>query len=212
MPPSSAQKSQSLYDIHPTVAMVQKWVALLKSKTGRSLNEWLALIKKEAPKDEKSRRAWLKSRHKLGTNTAWWLAERVDRRGTIDSDSAIYLSDAAQYVEQQYAGPKASLRPIYDLLLVHAKSLSPDVKACPCKTIVPLYRSHVFAQLKATTNSRLDLGLCLKHHKGKLPKRLVDTGGLAKNDRITHRIELKSVAEIDDEAKKWLKIAFDLDQ
>jgi hypothetical protein len=192
--------------------MVQKWLAELESKTGRSLSEWLALIQKDGPKDEKSRRAWLKSKYKLGFNTAWWLAERVDRRGTIDSDPAIYLRDAAQYVEQQYGGAKAALRPIYDLLLVHAKSLGPDVKACPCKTIVPLYRAHVFAQLKPTTNSRLDLGLCLKHHKGKLPKRLVATGGLAKNDRITHRIELKFVAEIDDEVKKWLKIAYDLDQ
>jgi len=33
--------------------MVQKWVAELKGKTGRSLEEWLALVKKEGPKDEK---------------------------------------------------------------------------------------------------------------------------------------------------------------
>jgi hypothetical protein len=85
------------------------------------------------------------------------------------------------------------------------------VKACPCKTIVPLYRRHVFAQLKPTTNTRLDLGLALTHHKGKLPKRLVDTGGLLKKDRITHRIELKSPSEIDQEVRKWLKTAYELD-
>jgi len=38
-------------------------------------------------------------------------------------------------------------------------------------TIVPLYREHVFAQIKATTNSRIDLGLALTHYKRKLPKR-----------------------------------------
>ena len=63
-----------------------------------------------------------------------------------------------------------------------------DVKACPCKTMVPLYREHVFAQIKPTTNTRIDLGFALAHYKGKLPKRIVDTGGLAKKDRITHRI------------------------
>jgi uncharacterized protein DUF5655 len=69
----------------------------------------------------------------------------------------------------------------------------------------------VFAQIKPTTNTRIDLGFALAHYKGKLPKRLIDTGGLAKKDRITHRIELKGVGEIDGDAKKWLKIAYDRD-
>ena len=84
------------------------------------------------------------------------------------------------------------------------KSLGDDVKACPCKTIVPLYRKHVFAQIKPTTNTRVDLGLALTHFKGKLPKRIIDTGGLSKKDRITHRIPITSMKEIDDKVKKWL--------
>ena len=40
---------------------------------------------------------------------------------------------------------------------------------------------------------------------------MIDTGGLAEKDRITHRMELKSVAEIDAEVKKWLKVAYELD-
>ena len=76
---------------------------------------------------------------------------------------------------------------------------------------MPLYREHVFAQIKPTTNSRIDLGLALTHYKGKLPKRIIDTGGLAKKDRITHRIELKSTDQIVSEVKKWLKTACDVD-
>jgi dUTPase len=103
------------------------------------------------------------------------------------------------------------LQPIYAELLRLGKSLGGDVKACPCKTIVPLYREHVFAQIKPTTNSRIDLGLALTLYKGKLPKRIIDTGGLAKKDRITHRIPLGSVDEIADEVEKWLKTAYELD-
>src|SRR5262249_52883078 len=114
-------------------------------------------------------------------------------------------------VDEQYAGPKEKLRPIYDQLLTLGKSLGDDVKACPCKTIVPLYRNHVFEQIKPTTNTRIDLGFALAAHKGKVPKRMIDTAGLAKKDRITHRIELKSANEIDDEVKKWLKTAYELD-
>ena len=70
-----------LYGVHPGVAMVQKWVMELKGKTGRSVEESVALIKKDGPRDEKARREWLKSKHKLGTNSAWWLAERADGKG-----------------------------------------------------------------------------------------------------------------------------------
>ena len=191
-------KTQTIYDVHPGVAMVQKWVAELKDKTGRSLEEWLALVRKEGPKDEKTRREWLKSKHKLGTNSAWWIAERAEGKGADDSPEA-YLKSAAKYVEDQYGGAKENLRPIFEELLKLGRSMGDDVKVCSCKTIVPLYREHLFAQIKPTTNSRVDFGFALTRYKGKPAKRLIDTGGLAKKDRITHRIELTSPAQIDGE-------------
>jgi hypothetical protein len=196
--------------VHPGVAMVQNWLAEMKEETGRSMEEWLALVKKEGPKDEKSRREWLKSKHKIGTNKASWIAERAEGKGWEDTPEA-YLKAAAGYVEEQYAGPKEKLRPILDELLTVGKSIASDVKACPCRTIVPLYRNHVFAQIKPATNSRIDLGFALTHYKGKLPKRLIDTGGLAKKDRITHLIEITAVEQINGEVKKWMKTAYDLD-
>ena len=206
-----ATAKEALYDVHPGVTMMVKWVAELKSKTGRSLEEWLALVKKEGPQDEKARREWLKTKYKQGTNTAWWIAERAAGKGGEDQTPEEYLKVASKYVAEQYAGAKEKLRPIFEELLKLGRSLGEDVKVCPCKTIVPLYREHVFAQIKPTTNSRVDLGFALTHYKGKLPKRLLDTGGLAKKDRITHRIELTSPAQIDAEVKKWLKTAYDLD-
>ena len=41
--------------------------------------------------------------------------------------------------------------------------------------------------------------------------RLIDTGGFAKKDRITHRIEITSLKDIDTEVKRWLKVAYDRD-
>jgi hypothetical protein len=192
--PAAAAKSKSATrcDVHPGVAMVQKWIAELKPKTGRSLEEWIALVKKDGPKDSQARRAWLKSKHKLGTNSAWWIADRAEGKGTEEDTPEKYLATAVQYVKGQYSGRKSALRPIYNELLSLGKSLGPDVKACPCKTMVPLYRDHVSAQIKPTTNSRIDLGLCFTTYKGKLPKRLIDTGGLAKKN-ITSHIASKSL-------------------
>jgi len=202
-------KVQSLYGVHPGVLMTQKWVVELKSKTGRSLDEWLALVTKSGPKDEKSRREWLKSEHGLGTNTAWWLAERAEGKGAESSDPEAYLAAAGKYVEDMFSGGKAGLRPLYDRLLQLGLSVGKDVKACPCQTIVPLYRNHVFAQIKPTTRTRIDMGFALGARKAE--GRLIDTGGFAKKDRITHRIPVSTASDIDAEVERWLKTAYEAD-
>jgi len=129
----SAVKSPSIYGVHPGVAMVEKWVAELKEKSGRSLEEWIALVKKEAPKGEKERREWLKTEHKLGTNSARWIAARADGKGGEEETPEAYFKAAVGYVEEQYAGPKEKLRPIYEKLLALGKSVGGDVKVARAK-------------------------------------------------------------------------------
>jgi hypothetical protein len=202
-------KSKSIYGVHPSVAMVQKAIQDLPAKTGRSLEEWIKFIKKSGPRGEKERREWLKTEHGLGTNYASWLAECAEGKGGEFDDPEAYLQAAEGYVEKMFAGPKQNLRPIYDALLKLGLGLGKDVKACPCQTIVPLYRKHVFAQIKPTTQTRIDLGFALKDLRAS--GRLIDTGGFAKKDRITHRIPITSVKDIDDEVKRWLKAAYELD-
>jgi hypothetical protein len=199
----------SLYSVHPGVVMVQNWIATLKEKTGRSVEEWVKFIKKSGPPTENERREWLKQGHVLGTNTAWWLAERAEGKPN-EEDPDVYLEQAHQYVEDMYGGGKAPLRPIYDVLLKLGLGIGKDVKACPCKTIVPLYRKHVFAQIKPTTRTRIDLGFALGARQAE--GRLIDTGGYAKKDRITHRIPITSVDDINADVKQWLRIAYEEDK
>lgn len=207
--PAMAAK-KSLFGVHPGVAMVTKWIDDLPTNTGRSLEEWLKLIHRDAPALEKNRRDWLKEEHGLGTNTAWWLAERSVGKGGEEDTPEGYLRQAEVYVKEMFADKKSELKPIFDALLKLGLKLGADVKACPCKTIVPLYRKHVFAEIKPTTNTRIDLGFVLG--KTKQTDRLIDTGGFAKKDRITHRIALTAVNEIDAEVKRWLKAAYELDK
>jgi hypothetical protein len=205
----STPAKKSIYSVHPGVLMVQKWVTELKIKTGRTLEEWMKHIKKNGPKTEQERREWLKTEHGLGTNTAWWLAEHAEGKGGETADPELYLKTAEQDVEKMFAGKKATLKPIYDALLKLGLKVGKEAKACPCQTIVPLYRNHVFAQIKPTTQTRIDLGFALGDMKP--TGRLLDTGGFAKKDRITHRIPISSLSEIDDEVKRWLKVAYDRD-
>ena len=204
-----AASKKSIYSVHPAVLMTQKWITELKQKTGRSLEEWVAHIKKSGPKDATERRAWLKEKHGLGTNTASWLAARAEGRGEESGDPDLYLAAAERDVEKMYSGGKAKLRPLYDSLLKLGLKTGKEAKACPCSTIVPLYRNHVFAQIKPTTQTRIDMGFALGDMKP--TGRLIDTGGFAKKDRITHRIPITSKDDIDDEVKHWLKVAYDRD-
>jgi hypothetical protein len=189
--------------------MVQNWIATLREKTGRSLEEWLELVKTEGPATEKERREWLKQQFQLGSNSAWWIAERAEGKGTWDDDPESYLRAAVGYVDAMFAGPKAGLRPLYAELLKLGRSMGEDVRVCPCQTIVPLYRQHVFAQIKPTTRTRIDFGFALGDTEA--TGRLIDTGGFAKKDRITHRIAITSLADIDDEVERWLRVSYDRD-
>jgi hypothetical protein len=204
-----ATKTRTRYSVHPGVAMMMKWVAELPEKTGRSLEEWVTFVKREGPAGEAERRDWLKEELGLGTNTCWWIAERAEGRGGEDDNPEAYLKAAEKYVAEMFADAKAGLLPIYESLLKLGLGIGKEVKACPCKTIVPLYRNHVFAQLKPTTRTRIDLGFALGSRRP--TGRLLDTGGYAKKDRITHRIPISDLSEIDDEVKRWLKLAYDLD-
>ena len=208
-PPATKSKRKSIYSVHPGVLMTQKWIAELKEKTGRSLKEWIKHIKKAGPKGELERRQWLKDEYKLGTNSAWWLTERADGKSLESGDPDLYLESAERDVGKMFSGGKAHLRPIYDALLKLGLKVGKEAKACPCQTIVPLYRNHVFAQIKPTTQTRIDMGFALGEMKP--TGRLIDTGGFAKKDRITHRISISSLSDIDDEVKHWLKVAYDRD-
>jgi hypothetical protein len=209
MPKSQTYKKWK-YDLHPSVRMVQSVIAGMKEKTGRSLEEWVRLVKKDGPGGEKERAAWLKKEHELGTNYAAWIAAHSVGKSDGNQDAGEYLRHAEDYVDKMYAGPKEHLRAIYDEILTFARTMGGDIGVSPCQTIVPIYRNHVIAQIKPTTRTRIDLGLALKATK--TPKRLINTGGFEKKDRITHRIEIGSFEDFDDEARCWMKVAYEMDK
>ena len=62
--------AKSLYSPHPGLGMEGSYEANLKRRTGKTLDEWVALVRKDGPPTEKERRAWLKERHGLTTNYA----------------------------------------------------------------------------------------------------------------------------------------------
>ena len=193
----------TIYSMHPGYSVEVTSMANLEQRTGKTLDQWLKIVNEDGPTGDGARRDWLKTVHGFTINYAMWVVERAAGRGVMDD------YDPASLVEEMYTSPKAALRPLYDRLLEIGVSIGDDVKACPCATIVPLYRKHAFAQIKPTTRMRIDLGLSLKGMD--TPSRLMDTGGAAKGDRITHRIPIVGLDDIDGEVETWLQTAYERD-
>jgi predicted transport protein len=141
--------------------------------------------------------------HKAGFRTValvsindTWTAARF-RSGQDKGDQEL--------LESQYAGAKQALRPIYERLVKAALSLGPDVEVAPRKTYVVLMRKNVFALIKPSTPSRIDLGLKLKDKKG--DQRLEEAAGFGSGS-ITHKIILTSPNQVDGQVIGWLREAY----
>jgi len=210
MPAKAAPKPKPKYDVHPGVAMMRKWADELPAKTGRTLDQWAKFINNSGIDDRKDRIAYLKGEHELGTNTAWHIVMYAEDRHSWDGDPDVYLAQAEKYVDDMFAGPKATLRPIFERLVAEARGLGKGVKVCPCKTIVPFYRERVFAEVKPATKTRLEFSFALAG---------VPFGGLLKpnpradeKDRLKHQIHLATPTDVTAEVLKWLKTAYDQDK
>jgi hypothetical protein len=179
-------------------------LANLPEKTGKGLEEWLALLRAKGPKGKKERVAWLKAEHGLGHYQAHWVVEEAE--GTAD-----YAEDTSDdLIDAQFAGRKAGLRPVLDAVLAVARGLGPDVRVEPCKTYVPLIRRRQFAVVKAATATRVDLGLALPGYKPGGRLRAVSSA-LGGSGRITHVIPLSTPADVDDEVAGWVRRAYEAD-
>ena len=165
-------------------------IANLPEKTGKGLDEWLAIVQASGLDKHGKIVAMLKSEHNMTHGFANLVASRA-----LESDEPVDL------VAAQYAGPKAGLKPIHDAIIAFAKGLGDDVEIAPKKTSVSLRRKKQFALITPATKSRVDLGLALK---GDEPH-----GRLEKGDAMcSHRVRLEAPGEFDDEVMAWMAEAY----
>jgi hypothetical protein len=173
----------------------------LPAKTGKTYDQWVALAKKKGPKDKKALTEWLKSEHKLGTVTAHFIASDA-----VGQSVAASYADEGALIDKMYSGDSAPLRPIYEKLAETAQMIGKDVVLTVCKTYVGMRRARQFGMIKPATRGRVLLGLSLPETSPS--GRLIPAGSIG-NDRMTHKIEIRSTKEIDPEVKGWLKKAYD---
>jgi len=179
-------------------AATRSMIDNLRARTGRSLEEWFAVLDAASPPPSKHGEimALLKGEHGMSHGFANLVALRHRARdaGPVTRD---------ELVDAQYAGGKAALRPILDRLVAAATALGGDVEVAPKKTSVSLRRRKQFAVVEAASAKRVRVGLNLADAPP--TDRLQAAGGMC-----THRVDLASIDEVDDGLLGWLREAYAL--
>jgi len=176
-------------------AMLESMISNMKLKTGKSLPEWLAIVKSSDQEKHGQIVKFLKSEHGMTHGFANLVANQHLKP---------VASSGVDLVETQYGGSKANLRPIYEKIIEYVNSLGSDVEISPKKANVSLRRSKQFALVQPSTKTRVDLGINLK---GVSPNRNLEASG-SFNSMVTHRVRLTSATEFDKDVKAWLKKAY----
>jgi len=173
---------------------LQTMIANMPEKTGKSLEEWKKILKQKNFARHGEAMKFLKSEHSVTHGFA----------NTIIHLSKENTEDASDLVANQYKG-KEALMPIYNKLISVVSDFGSDVIKTPKKASVSIIRKKQFALIKPATKTRIDLGLKLRDKP--TTARLGNSGPFG--TMCTHRVQLTSASDVDDELVTWLKEAYE---
>ncbi|MBL7965002.1 MAG: DUF4287 domain-containing protein [Flavobacteriales bacterium] len=180
-------------------AATRSMIANLKEKTGKSLEQWIALLQAKGLAKHAERVGFLKTEHGLGHGYANLVALMLSK------SAASTMDDRGSLVDAQYTGAKAALRPIHDALEKAIKGFGADVEMLPMKAYVSVRRKKQFAILQPSTADRFDVGINLK---GTAPHGRLEASG-SFNSMVSHRVRLTNAKEADKELISWLREAYE---
>jgi hypothetical protein len=172
----------------------------MRERTGRTLEEWVSLVESSGidPLDQKAVRRWLKNEHGILQNSQWAIADAAARAAGWERPSV------EEHIDQQYAGPKAPLRPIFDRVREVVEAFGDDIRMEGRATYTPFVRRRQFAAVSAATQTRVDVGL--RYTDAPASGLLVTATAPG---QATHKLSLKSVDEITDQVERLLCAAYD---
>jgi predicted transport protein len=170
----------------------------LEEKTGKSLAEWIAVVKKTNLQKHKEMIDFLKTNHGFTYGFANLVAHKARQS---DAGSVENKDDL---VVDQYKG-KESLRPIYDKIIAELSQFGDDLEIAPKKAYVSLRRKKQFAIIQPSTKTRVDVGINIKGRE--TTDRLEASGSF--NGMVSHRVRIAEAKEVDKDLINWMKEAYD---
>jgi hypothetical protein len=180
--------------------MMAAVVSSMEERTGRTLEEWLEVVATSGidPLDQNAVRRWLRSEHGVLQNSQWAIADAAARA------AGWVPPTLEEYIEEQYSGPKAHLRPIFERIRELVEALGDDLRLEGRATYIPFVRRRQFLAVAAATRARVDLGL--RYIAAPESELLVPAKAPG---QATHKVSLSSVEEITVEVKELLRVAYE---
>ncbi|MCB0728288.1 MAG: DUF4287 domain-containing protein [Ignavibacteria bacterium] len=175
----------------------QTMIDNLAKNTGKTLDQWIVIVRKQNFAKHGEILKFLKEQHGLTHGFANLISLKA--RGT-DAGSAENKSDL---IEKQYKG-KEHFKPIYDKLISGIKKFGNDIEIAPKNANVSLRRKKQFALLEPATKTRFEIGINLKGQEAKGKLEAEKPGSMC-----THKIKIADIKEIDKEIMDWLKAAYE---
>jgi predicted transport protein len=170
----------------------------LPARTGKTVEEWIEIVRRKGPPDRRGRVEWLKSVHGLGHVTAEQIVGAMEPPAAARSDEEL--------IAAQYAGEKVALRPIYDTIAAIVAGLGADVTLEARQTYVSLQRGRQFGLVQPSTRTRIDIGLRLP---GAAATPRLQPAGNFGSGTISHRIAVEAAADVDAELIGWIRSAYE---
>jgi hypothetical protein len=168
----------------------------IQAKTGKTLDQLYALIKKSGLTKHGEIRDMLKRDLGLG-------------HGDANTLALFYLKPAAESAASNdvlaaiYSGPKAELRPIHDKLMAAINKFGP-FEIAPKKNYISLRRKKQFAMIGPATKTRVEVGINLKDLTSTARLIELPAGGMCQ-----YKVNVSAVGEVDKELIAWVKQAYD---
>lgn len=174
----------------------QTMIDNLYKNTGKTLEDWVAIVRKEQFAKHGEILKYLKTEHGFTHGFANLVAMKARE---ADAGS---VENKDELIEEQYKG-KEHMRPIFDKLMQGILLFGKDVEVAPKRAYVSLRRKKQFALLQPATKTRFEVGLNLKEleNQGKLAP--------SSNAMCSHKINLTSIEDIDTEVIDWLRAAYE---
>ena len=176
----------------------QTMIENLHKNTGKTLDEWVEIVRKQNFAKHGEILNFLKEQHSFTHGFANLVAHKARESDAGSADNTDEL------IEKQYKG-KELLRPIYDLLIKEISTFGKDVELAPKNAYVSVRRKKQFSMLTPATKSRFEIGLNLKGE---------EAGGIlvainSTNAMCSHKINLSDLSEINKEVIDWLREAYE---
>jgi predicted transport protein len=170
----------------------------LQKNTGKTLEEWIALVKKEKFEKHGQILTFLKEKHGFthGFANLVALKSRGSDAGSIENKDTL--------IDKQYEG-KAHFRPLYESLMKQILDFGNDIEIAPKNAYVSLRRKKQFAILQPATKSRFEIGINLKGEPADGILEIITSP----NAMCSHKINLTDIKDLNDEVLSWLKKAYD---